>query len=164
VLLGNTLDLSGVTFAELGVGYIRQNFPNQPAGTPNLGPTAGISFKGKLVWNPTDLLTVTGQARRKVKETTVPGAASAFTSSFELGVDYDMFENFIVGAKARYDIETFDGIDQTDTVTNLALDAQYFIGPNFLAKAEYGFKKRVPDTNGGGFTTNTVMVSFVVQL
>ena len=164
ILLGNTLDLSGVTFVEFGVGYIRQDFPDQVAGSPNLGPTKGISFKGDLIWNPTDLLTVTSKMRREVRETTVPGAASAFTSTFDLGVDYDMFDNFILGTKAKYSIESFDGIDQTDTSTNLELNAKYFIGPNYVGKARYLYKERVTDDPDGGFIGNSFMLSIVVQL
>ena len=73
ILLGNTLDLTGVTFAELGLGYIRQDFGDQPEGTQNLGPTKGFSFKSSVVWNPTDLLSVTSKMRRTVNETTVLG-------------------------------------------------------------------------------------------
>ncbi|MFP6741198.1 MAG: outer membrane beta-barrel protein [Alphaproteobacteria bacterium] len=132
--------------------------------SPNLGPTKGVSFKGNLIWNPTDLLTVTSKIRREVRETTIPGASSAFTSTFELGVDYDMFDNFILSTVGKYNIETFDAIDQTDTLTTLELNAKYFIGPNYLAKARYQYEERVTDAAGGGFTGNSFMVSFVVQL
>ena len=164
VLLGNTLDLSGVTFAELGVGFVRQNFSDQLAGTPNLGPTQGVSFKGSLVWNPTDLLTVTGKLRREVRETTIAGASSAFTSTFELGVDYGMLENLIFGAKSKFSIESFDGIDQEDKVIEFELDAEYLIGPNVVVKAEYRFEDRIADTPGGSFVVNTFMLSLVARL
>ncbi len=164
ILLGNTLDLSGVTFVELGVGFVRQNFPDQVAGTPNLGPTQGISFKGSLVWNPTDLLTVTGKLRREVRETTIAGASSAFTSTFELGVDYGMLENLIFGAKSKFRIESFDGIDQEDKVVEVKLDAEYLIGSNFVAKAEYLFEDRFADTPGGSFVVNTFMLFLVTRL
>ena len=164
VLLGNTLDLSGVTFAELGVGFIRQNFSDQVAGTPNLGPTQGISFKGSLVWNPTDLLTVTGKLRREVRETTIAGASSALTSSFELAVDYGMLENLIFGAKSKLNIESFDGIDRDDKVIEVKLDAEYLIGPNFVVKAEYRFEDRFADTPGDSFVVNTFMLSLATRL
>ena len=164
ILLGNTLDLTGVTFAELGLGYIRQDFGDQPAGTPNLGPTQGFSFKSDLVWNPTDLLSVTSTMRRTVNETTVLGAASALTSSFGLRVDYGILENLILDAGADLDIESFDGIDREDKNLEMKLGAEYLIGANFIAAAKYSYEERFSDEPGGSFVTNTFMIPLAARL
>ena len=171
ILLGNTLDLSGVTFAELGLGYVRQVFDEPVPGGRALGPTEGFSFKGRMIWNATDLLTISGETRRKVNDTTVENAASAFTSSFELKADYEMLENLIFDGKVNYDIESFDGIDREDTVLTLKFGARYLLGPNLVAAAKYEFQDRTSDDAGavagavsGSFSTNTFRISITVQL
>ncbi len=164
ILLGNTLDLSGVTFAELGLGYRRQVFDDPISADKALGPTQGFSFKGRMVWNPTDLLTIAAETRRKVNDTTVEGAASAFTSSFELKADYEMLENLIFNAQGNFDIESFDGIDREDNVLTLKFGARYLLGPNLVAAAKYEFRDRDSEVVDGSFTTNTFRISITVQL
>ena len=163
VLLGNTLDLTAVTFVELGVGFIRQTFGSQPTGTPNIGPTQGISFKGSLVWNPTDLVTITGNMRRQVRETTIPGASSAFTSSFELKADYGPYEEVLLSTGAKLDLESFDGIDQLDKLFKFDLGGKYFLGPYFIAEAKYTYINRFADNPGGSFVNNTLIISMTAR-
>ena len=156
-LIGNTLDLSAVTFAELGIGFIKQDFGAQTAS--KLGPAKGVSFKGSLIWNPTDLITITGNLRRKVSETTIPGASSAFTSSFELKADYGLLEELLLSAGANLDIQSFDGIGRLDKLLKINLGAKYFIGPYFIAEAKYTYEERFADDPGGSFVNNGLIVS-----
>lgn len=163
ILLGNTLDLSGVTFIELGVGFIRQTFGSQPTGIPNIGPTQGFAFKGNLVWNPTDLITISGNLRREVNETTTPGAASAFTSSFELKADYGLLEELLLSAGTRFDLETFDGIDRTDKLLKFDLGGKYYLGSYFIADAKYTYEERFADDPGGSYVINTLLFSLTAR-
>lgn len=160
-LIGNTLDLSAVTFAELGIGFIKQDFGAQPV--VKIGPTKGFSFKGSLIWNPTDLITITGNLRRKVKETTIPGASSAFTSSFELKADYGLLEELLLSAGANLDIESFDGIGRQDKLLKIDIGAKYYIGPYFIADAKYTYEERFADSPGGSFVNNRLIISLTAQ-
>ena len=163
VLLGNTLDLTSVTFAELGVGFVRQTFDTQPAGARSLGPTQGFSFKGSLVWNPTDLMTITGNLRREVRETTITGASSAFTSSFELKVDYGLLKELLLSAGTKFDLETFDGIGRTDKLLKVELGGKYYIGPFFIADVKYSYENRFADEPGGSFVNNLLIFSLTAR-
>ncbi|MCH7782247.1 outer membrane beta-barrel protein, partial [candidate division KSB1 bacterium] len=163
VLLGGTLDISAVTFVELGVGYIKQTFDDQPLGRAKLGPTQGFSFKGSLIWNPTDLMTITGNIRRSVRETTLPGAASAFTSTFELKADYGLLEELLLSAGAKLNLESFDGISRSDELVKFELGAKYFIGRYFIANAKYTYEERFADQPGGSFVNNVLNFSLTAR-
>ena len=160
-LIGNTLDLSAVTFAELGVGFIKQDFGAQRAS--KLGPTKGFSFKGSLIWNPTDLITITGNLRREVNETTLPDASSAFTSSFELKADYGPLEELLLSAGANLDIESFDGIGRLDKLLKIDIGAKYFIGPHFITEAKYTYEERFADDPEGSFVNNGLIISLTAR-
>lgn len=162
-LLGNTFDISAVTFVELGVGFVRQTFGDQLPSVQKLGPTQGISFKGSLIWNPTDLMTITGKLRRSIKETTIPGASSALVSSFGLKVDYGLLEELLLSAGANLDIETFDGVDRSDKLLKFQLGAKYFIGPFFIADAKYTYEERFADAPGGSFVNNGFILSLTTR-
>ena len=163
ILLGNTLDISAVTFVEFGLGYIKQDFGKQNPGTQKLGPTKGISFKGSLIWNPTDLLTITGKMRRTVNETTLAGASSALTSTFELKADYGLLEELLLSAGANLDIQSFDGIGQVDKLLKIELGAKYFIGPHFIADAKFTYEERFADDPAGSFVKNGLIFSLTAK-
>ncbi|MFQ5958834.1 MAG: outer membrane beta-barrel protein, partial [Alphaproteobacteria bacterium] len=159
VLAGNTLDLSGVTFAELGVGYREQRFDD-----PRLDTAAGFSFSGSLIWNATDLLTITGHLRRIVRETTVPGASSALTSAFSLTADYELLDNLILDAQVDFELEEFEGIGRDDELLRFGLGGRYLIGTNLYAGARYRFEDRTSDEVGDSFTVNSFRVFVTTQL
>ena len=152
-----------MTFVELGVGFVRQTFGDQLPPVQQLGPTQGISFKGSLIWNPTDLMTITGNLRREIKETTIPGASSAFTSSFGLKLDYGLLEELLVSAAANLNLETFDGVDRTDKLLKFEFGAKYFIGPFFIADAKYTYQERFADDPGGSFVNNGFILSLTAR-
>jgi hypothetical protein len=158
ILVGATLDVSGVTFVELSGGYRRQAFDD-----PRLDDAAGFSFDGRVVWNPTDLLSLTARARRLVRETTVSNASSAFTSVFALSADYELLDNLVLNARLGYEIEDFQGIDREDDLLTFDLGARYLVGPNFSLGATYGFESRESDVAADDYTANTLRVFASVQ-
>lgn len=159
LLLGNTLDLSGVLFAELGLGYRSQTFDDA-----DLKRAEGFSFLGKLVWNPTDILTVKGLVRRLVRETTVTGASSTFTSRFELSADYELLHNVILDAAAKFELQDFRGIDREDELLQLKAGAKYLIGPNFTAGAKFLFEERRAEVADGSYSVSEFKIFISTQL
>ncbi len=154
ILLGGSFDISGVTFAEIAVGYRRQNFDDS-----RLKPAAGVSFSGRLVWNPTDLLSVDASIRRLVRETTVSGASSAFASVFKLGADYELRDNLLLNAALAYETEDFKGIDRTDDMLAFDLGARYMIGSLVSVDAGWAYEDRGSDAPGESYSANTLRLS-----
>ena len=161
VLLGGALDFSAVTFMELGLGYIKQDFGKQRV--QKLGPTKGFSFKGSLIWNPTDLMTITGNMRRTVNETTLAGASSALTSTFGLRADYGLFKELLLSAGSNLEIQSFDGIGQVDKLLKIDLGGKYFIGPYFIANIKYTYEERFSDDSSGSFVKNGMIFSLTAK-
>jgi len=158
LLAGGSFDISGVTFAEIGVGYRRQKFDD-----PTLKPAAGFSFSGRLTWNPTDLLSVNGTIRRLVRETTVAGASAAFSSVFTLAADYEARDNLVLNARVEYEIEDFKGVDRSDDLLTLDLGARYMIGSLVSLGAGWTFEDRISDAPGDGYTANTLRLTATLR-
>jgi len=159
VLAGMTLDLSGVTFAELGVGYRRQRFDD-----PLLSDVQGISFAGRLLWNPTDLLSLSARLRRLINETTLSGASGVFTSVFSLKADYEAADNLLFDAKVTLTLQEFDGIQRQDDSLSFEFGGKYLIGPNLYAGARYSLENRASDAIGSDFTENRIRVFIGARL
>jgi hypothetical protein len=157
VLLGGTLDISGVTFIEASAGYREQEFDD--AALPTV---SGFSFRGRVIWNPSDLLTTALFVRRLVKETTVDNASAAFASMAGLEADYEVFDNVILSGKTTYQLDDFEGIDRQDTLLSLELGGRYLINGNFFAGAGYQFDQRAADgadaSGNDEFTVNQFRV------
>ena len=164
VLLGGTLDISGVTFIEASAGFRSQEFddPSPALGGATLGTVDGFSFRGRVIWNPSDLLTTSLFVRRLVKETTVDNASAAFASMAGLEADYEVLDNVILSGKTTYQLDDFEGIDRQDTLLSLKLGGRYLINGNFFAGAGYQFDQRAADgadaSGNDEFTVNQFRV------
>ncbi len=158
LLAGGSFDISGVTFAEIGIGYRRQTFDD-----PTLKPAAGFSFSGRLTWNPTDLLSVNGGIRRLVRETTVVGASAAFASIFTLSADYELLDNLLLNAGVEYEIEDFKGIDRSDDLLTLEFGGRYMLGSLLSLGAGWTYEDRGSDVPGNGYTANTLRLSATLR-
>lgn len=132
VLAGFTWDLSGVTFLELGAGYLRQSFDD-----PLLGTVRGPSFSGDLVWNATDLMTLTGRLSRTVKETTLRNASGILETNLEFVVDYDPLENLIFTLSGAFRNQDFKGIDRSEDGVRFWLGMKYLMNPNVVWELRY---------------------------
>lgn len=161
ILFGNTLDLSGVAFLELAGGYLTQDFDASA-----FSSVEGISFSGALTWNPTDLLTVTGRARRAIRETTAGGASSRLISTFGIDADYEILDNLILDARTSFELSEFEGSTtaRDDKTFDVSIGGRYLIGPNFFAGARYGFEQRNSDLSTAEYTVNTIRVFIGAQL
>lgn len=141
ILLGGTLDISGVTFIEASAGYREQEFDDA-----TLPEVSGFSFRGRVIWNPSDLITTSLFVRRLVKETTVDNASATFTSMAGLEADYELLENVILSGKTTYQLEDFEGIDRQDMLLSLEIGGRYLFNSNFFAGGGYQFDQR--EANG----------------
>ena len=159
VLVGTTLDLSGVTFAEAAVGYRDQRIDD-----PDLPNVTGVSFLGRLVWNPTDLITVTAHLRRLVNETTLVDASADFTSTVGMRIDYSPLEDLLLNLAVEYRNDAFKGIAREDDDISIDLGGRYLFGRNFFAGLSYGFEHRSSNEFGADFTENRVRLSIGAKL
>ena len=92
-LAGITWDLTGVTFAEFGVGFSRRSYEE-----PSFNSPVNLDFSGKLIWNVTDLLTLSGDLGRTTQESTTAGESGVLSTSFTARLDYEFLDNIVITA------------------------------------------------------------------
>jgi hypothetical protein len=73
VELGTALDLTGLLFGDIAIGFGSQDFDD-----PSLATVNGVIGGGTLIWTPTGLTTVTGTVTREIRETIVGTSSSVF--------------------------------------------------------------------------------------
>lgn len=136
VLAGLSWDASGVTFAEFGVGYLRQTFDE-----PTLSTISGPSFNGRAVWNATDLMTFTLNLTRTIDETSSPGFSGVVVTSFKSRVDYEFLYSTIVSLRFDYTLEDFDRNPRSDDRIETALEVRHLLNEYLFTGFELGYER-----------------------
>lgn len=159
VLAGFSWDVSGVTFLELGAGFLEQKRDDTLLKT-----ISGVSFSGDLVWNATDLVTITSGLSRDVKETTIEDATGILDTEWNLEVDYDPLENLIFNIGGSVTNEKFEGASREEDTIKFKFGAKYLIHPNFVTELKYRFEKRDSNEIGESYKDNRWTANFTIRL
>lgn len=164
VALGANYDITGILFAEAFAGYRQQDYKDSRLASAT-GPTGGL----KLIWNVTQLTTITGSIKRDVVETIVVdsagrGASSIFSTQEDLHADHELLRNLLLNARIGAKQDDFQGIDRNDDYYFTGVGAKYFINHNFWLSGGYDFLTRRSNVTGGTFFDNSVFVRISAHL
>jgi len=141
VLLGANFDLSALVRGEVGAGYVRRKYQE-----PTFRDVSGLSVKGMVEYFPTQLTTVTANARRTVEDSIQTNASGFFATGAGVRVDHEFRRNILLNAAADYETQEYDGIDRTDKVTTLSAGATYLVNRTVGVNASVGRVSR--DSSG----------------
>lgn len=158
VVAGLALDLGNVTFGNIFVGYMRQEFDDA-----SLKAISGPSFGGDITWNPTRLTTVKGIASRTVEETTLSGASGAFSTRVGATVDHELLRNLILSANVDYENNDYEGVSRTDDIINVGPSADYLLNRYLRLRLRYTHSMRDSTVPEGDYTANTVFLRLLAQ-
>jgi hypothetical protein len=136
ILVGASWDVTGVTFIEMGVGWLRQRYDE-----PTFDPVSGPAIEGKIIWNPDPLLTLTTVLSRRVEETAVVGISGNIVSQAVIELDYELLENLIFSARFDFShqklIAQFGNHGRRDEVWAGSVGFDYRIGNKWFARLSY---------------------------
>jgi hypothetical protein len=163
---GARIDLGGVTFAEAFIGYLDQQYKSP---FPSI---SGVDFGGKLVWNATQITSVTLAADRRVQDSNnfSAGAASPgyLRSNVGASVDHELLRNVLLNGFLNFQNDDYEGIDRTDNRVDLGGGVRYMFTRNLYLGGSYIFSHR--DSSGlssgsaNGFERNLFLVRLGAQL
>jgi len=159
VALGAHYDLTGLIFADVFLGYRRQDY-DDPRLRPVDGPTAGI----KLTWNVTALTTITGNLSREIEETVLANSSAYFATRASIKADHELLRNLILNARVGYENDKFEGIDRRDNYYEAGLGATWLINRNFSLGGGYSYRTRNSNQPGTDFDENVVFLRLKAQL
>jgi hypothetical protein len=162
---GARIDLTGITYAEVFAGYVEQDYKAR-----SLGSISGIDFGTRVVWNVTELTSVTVDGSRRVQDanTFAQGAASPgyLRSTVTLGVDHELLRNLLLHGEAQYQNDDYQGINRTDDRFDIGAGAKYLFTRNLYFGGSYTFTTRSSSGTAasGGFDRNLFLVRLGAQL
>jgi hypothetical protein len=161
---GARIDLTGVTYIEAYAGWLEQDY-----NSPLLGSISGPDIGANLVWNATQLTSISFKAERTIADApafvaggTVPGY---FHSTAGVNVDHELLRNLLLNGHVTYANDDFHGADRTDNDYLFGVGAKYLMIRNFYVGGTYTLEHR--DSSGRAainpFTRNIVMLRLSAQ-
>lgn len=101
---GFTIDIGGLTTAEVFAGYLQQNYVDSRFQTLQ-GPQFGLA----AYWTPLKELWVKPYVKRTVNEAAYVGDSGYLSTSFGLEVDYKVLPNVRLNGRGDYSIADYQG-------------------------------------------------------
>ncbi len=155
---GVALDLGGLMFGNVFVGYMSQDFDD-----PTLKTIDGASFGGDLTWNPTQLTTAKFLVQRTIEETTLGGAAGSLSTLMRAGVDHELLRNVILSANAEYENSDYEGISREDDIIALGAGGDYLLNRYLRLRLSYTYETRDSTAANADYDTNTIFLRLLTQ-
>lgn len=134
---GIEVRLTNVIDAEFFGGYFSQDYDD-----PAFSDVNAFDAGARVLWSVSPLATVKASLTRQVEETVQVNASSYIATVAQVGVDYELRRNILVGANVSFANNDYQGISRDDDVWRLNLNGKYLIKRNFYMGARVGYADR----------------------
>lgn len=161
VSVGSDLDLSGVLYGNIFVGYESQEYDDAA-----LKDVDGLMGGASLTWLPSQMTTVTGSITRSIEETTLNSASGIFSTEARLVVDHELLRNLLLQARLSVADDNFEGLDRNDDYFSTGIGATYMLNRHFYIMMDYDHSQRDSDsvTNINDFSEDIFSLGGRIQL
>jgi hypothetical protein len=132
--------LTRLVTGEAYMGYI-----NYDVEGPNFADLSGVNFGARLLWYPSELITVHLNASRTPNATTIDGASVGDDKYVEAGADYEVLRNVILQGSLAYRDSQFPGITRRDKDFDALLGVRYLM--NRYLRADLSVTRRIRTSN-----------------
>jgi hypothetical protein len=168
--VGARIDLTGITWAEVFLGYLTQDYTSA-----TLGSIHALDAGAKVVWNATQLTSVIFNADRRAQDANTFALAASgspvnspgyLRTNIGVGVDHELLRNVLLNGFANYQIDDYQGIDRSDNRVDIGGGVRYMLNRNVYLGGSYTFSHRDSNgtTSGIDFERNLFLVRLGAQL
>jgi hypothetical protein len=165
--VGARIDLTGVTFVDGFIGYIDQIYR-----AAQFGHISGVDFGARVVWNVTQLTSVTAKVGRTVEDinTAALGAVANSPGFLEttagVAVDHELLRNLLLHGSLSYANDAFQNISRTDNIYSGTVGTKYLLNRHLYLGASYTHQR--VNSNGQAamipFSQNIFLLRLSTQL
>jgi len=156
---GIALDLGGVTFGEIGVGYMSRTYDDSRFGTVS-GPTANAA----LTWNVTPITTLRLVGQRTIEETITFATPGFVASVATLTVDHELLRNFILNGALNYSYNDYRENTRRDTILGANFGGTYLLNRYVNLGLKYSYHKQDSTVSTASFAQNLALVSLNLRM
>ena len=151
---GVTLLLTRLITGEAFLGYMHQDLEGS-----NFSDLSGIDFGARLLWSPSELITVHLNASRTPNATTIAGASVGDDRYVAIGADYEVLRNVILRGALEYTDSRFTGTTRQDEDFGAQVGVRYLMNRYLTANFGYSRTARSSTSTNAGFVDNTLFLA-----
>ena len=129
VLAGTRFELPILARGEIGVGYTRGSYSGAQFNT-----FSGLAIRSDVTFFPTQLTNVVVTADRRVSDTGIPNSGGYASLGGGVRVDHELLRPLLLSASARFQRDSFNGVDRDDNRLELGASADYRVNANLSAR------------------------------
>ena len=155
---GIMIDRAPVLSGEISVGYLRATFDD-----PVLAALAAMVIDGSVVWSPTELTSLTLDAKTSVNPSTNPASSGSLVHDASINFAYDWRRNVSLNAAASLHHEQYQGTGQVDTDYKAGVAATWKANRWFYVTGRYEHEWLVSNLAGRGYQSDAVKVELRAQ-
>lgn len=159
VIGGVTYDLTGVAFLEVGAGYFEQDYED-----PSFGDSNGWTAHAILTWNPTEVMTITGNVSRGVSETTLNGVSGVVGTTAGLGLDYEITEQLLWNSLADFTWQDFTSSSREDELFRGRAGLIYLMNEYIETGVAYEYQQRWSNAPSEDFELHRLLLTLSLQM
>jgi hypothetical protein len=163
VALGTDIDITGIVFGSFQVGYTQETYDDN-----SLDSASGLSSRGAITWNVTQLDTLVFGANAEIIPTTVTfendTASSDFQKAININWSHELLRNVLTNVNAGYVRDDFEGTSRTDNTFNAGAGVTYLINRNFSLDATYSFTDRNSDDSNEEYSGSIIFLGLTAKL
>jgi hypothetical protein len=159
VLAGIDFRITQLIGGQVGIGYLTRDYAN-----PLFRHFSGFDYSGRVVWNLTPLVTLTGKAEKSIAESPQLGISGIVRNAAEGRVDYELLRRLLVDAGVAYTTESYRGTDRVDRRSEWRVGARYLA--NRFAELGFRLQRRSQSSRGRfarNYTENLAVFSLTLQ-
>jgi hypothetical protein len=158
-ILGPNFEITRLITAEIGIGYLTSSFSD-----PNAGTVGTFHFRGKVLYFPTQLITVTFTGDRGVFDSGIPTSPAYVSTIANLQADYELLRNLIITARVEGVWNDYRVIDKHDRFLGGRLSMTYLANRGLGIELALNHLKRRSDTAGAVRWMSDDEVSLAITL
>lgn len=165
--VGARVDLTGVTYLDGFIGYIDQIYQSAV-----FGHISGVDFGGSVVWNVTQLTSLSLRLTRTVEDintAVLGGIANSpgfLDTTAAVSIDHELLRNLLLSGTLSYTNDDFKNITRTDNIYSGTAGAKYLLNRHLYLGASYTYQR--VNSNGQAamipFSQNIFLLRLSTQL
>ncbi len=165
--VGARIDLTGITYTEFYVGYLQRFYTTSAFGT-----VGGVDAGANVVWNATQLTSVTLKGFRTIQDVSPSAIGTATVSPayvhsvVGLSLDHELLRNVLLNGNAAYINDNYKGISRIDNDYLFGAGVKYLLNRYLYLGGTYVFERRYSSGANAinAFSRNIFMVRISTQL
>jgi hypothetical protein len=156
--IGMTVAFSKMLTGEASVGYGERQYQD-----PRLPNANAPLLNGSLAWSVTPLTTITLKAQSALADAVLADASADVTHSYTIELSHALTRQITLAASAGYATDRYIGASLTDSITTLALKAEYHLSRDIVFKASASRQQYVSNSPNSNYVDDVFMLGVRLQ-